>query len=172
MGTRVVQGMARVLFVLLLAGCAAGQPAASDRISGVVVLEQSEQALGGVRVVLVPQGGEAASEVSPGDYASETLTTEAGAFAFDALDGIEAGPLVRDWRYELRAEAAGFQTGRVEFDFEGGAVELRVVLALESDDSMQGQQIRELSDESIQNPEGTLIDEVLRQQGRLPRGKR
>jgi hypothetical protein len=164
-----------LLMLILIAGCAGHQPAqSSDRIGGIVTLSGTDQPLAGVRVVLVPTEGDEgdegdAGENKLGDYASEATTNEYGAFAFDTLDGVVDGPLVRGWTYRLRTEAQGLHGGEVTFEFEGGPQDWQVQMQLDADDSMAGQQFQELSSESINSPSGTLIREVLRQQGRLPR---
>ncbi len=161
-----------LLLLLLLVGCAAPQSQRSgDRVSGRVILAGSDQPLAGVRVVLLPvtpRDG-ADPEESPGQLSTLVTSNEAGAFAFDALEGLRESPLLRGWTYELRAEAEGFAVASQRLDFDGGATFAELQLDLILDDAFEGQQIQELSDDSIQNPTGTLIDEVLRQQGRLPR---
>jgi hypothetical protein len=161
-----------LLLLILLSACAAPQPGRSgDRISGVLVLAGTEQPLGGVRVVLLPvaagEGGD--PEDRPGELSTSAQSNAAGGFVFGGLDGVRTAPLLRGWTYELRAEAEGFAVARRELRYEGGDAALRLELELIADDALEGQQILELGDDSIQNPAGTLIDEVLRKQGRLPR---
>ncbi len=159
--------------LLLLTACAAPIGRTSDRIVGDLVVAGTEQVLAGARLTLTPvEPVSAAADEAGEGLGAVALTTEAGAFLITELTAPQqVFPLLRGWAYELRADASGFYSGFVRVEFTGGELVQRLELELIDDEPMQGEQINELPADAVDNPKGTLIDEVLRRQGRRAPGR-
>lgn len=180
--------LASLCLPLLLPACAAPVGRATDRIAGELVLAGTEQPIAGARLSLRaieplsknadpgPRALTASTETAPAApgptaLTASTETTPAGAFAITELAAAEPSPLLRGWAYELRADASGFYSAFARVEFTGGELWQRLEIELIDDEAMQGEQIIELPADAVDNPRGTLIDEVLRRQGRRPPGR-
>ncbi len=164
-GTR-VSTFVPLLVLVLMMGCAAGQPAGVGSLAGTVFVTGTDQPLEGVRVTLTEtrNGGDDLES-----WSSVSQSNGAGGFVFPAADDPDPPKLRRGEQYLVEAFADGFYRGEAWIRFERGMDPVRLELDVIADDDLEGVQVQELSDDSIKNPEGTLIEEVLRQQGRLPR---
>ncbi len=163
-----------LLVVLLLAGCATGpRGRAADHVIGVLVLSGTEQPIIGAELSLVPiepLGPNADAAEDPEALTTTTPTGELGAFIFTSLSSTEAPrPLLRNWLYELHAVAPGFYSASERVHFAGGQLAVTMEIDVIDDTDMQGAQfVGEQPPGRLKDVEGTLIDEVLRRQGREP----
>ena len=142
----------------------------TDRIAGDLILSGTEHAIAGARITLTPLEPIARdADAGSRGMTAVTSTTELGAFLLTELSSTQqVSPLLRGWAYELRADADGFYSATARVEFAGGELLQRLEIVLIDDELMQGEQIHELPVDAVDNPEGTLIEEVLRRQGREP----
>lgn len=165
-----------VILVLLvsLAGCAtAPRGRAADQVIGVLVLAGTEQPIVGAELTLVPieaMGPNSDAEDRPEALQATTPTGELGGFVFTALAADETSrPLLRNWIYELQAAAPGFHSVSERVHFERGQLAITLEIDVIDDTAMEGTQfVGEQRPDRLQGVDGTLIDEVLRRQGRQP----
>jgi hypothetical protein len=163
-----------LVVILLLAGCATGpRGRAADHVIGVLVLSGTEQPIIGAELSLVPiepLGPNADVADDPESLVATTPTGELGAFIFTSLSSTEAPrPLLRNWLYELHAVAPGFYSASERLHFGGGQLAVTMEIDVIDDTDMQGAQfVGEQPPGRLKDVEGTLIDEVLRRQGRQP----
>lgn len=161
-----------LLVVLLLAGCSAGpRGRAADHVIGVLVLSGTDQPIIGAELSLVPIEPVGPNADAADDHQSLAATTpsgELGAFIFTSLSSAEEPrPLLRNWLYELHAVAPGFYAVSERVHFGGGQLAITMEIDVIDDTDMQGAQfVGEQAPGRLEGVEGTLIDEVLRRQGR------
>jgi len=170
-GRRAMPRLLLVLSALLLTACS-GSPRgrSADHVIGVLVLSGTEQPIVGGEINLVPVepvAGSADDAEDPDALAVRVPTEELGAFLVTTLEG--GRPLLRGWLYDLHATAPGFYSTTERLHFEGGQLALTVEIEVIDDTAMEGAHfVGEQPPDRLKDVDGTLIDEVLRRQGRLP----
>ncbi len=163
-----------LLLWALVLGCATGHRGrATDQIIGVLVLSGTDQPIIGAEISLVavePLGPRADPADAAGELRASLSTGALGSFLFTTLGPPEAPqPLLRDWLYELSGTAPGFYSVNERVRFEGGQLALTIEIDVIDDTAMEGSQfVGEQRPDRLQDVDGTLIDEVLRRQGRQP----
>jgi len=122
------------LLTLLVACAAVPRAGSADRVAG-TVHDDGERPLGNVQVVispLEPLGPRARSEPEPLDrLRGVSVTDPDGRFEITGLASshtFEEYPLLRGWRYEVRAQLSGYQLWSNTFDFTRGGLQLTVHL--------------------------------------------
>ena len=164
-----------LLLIAVFSSACASSPSgrASDHVVGVLVLTGTEQPIVGAQIVLVPVeplGPNADADPGPEPPQARATTQELGAFVFTTLDaGAAPRPLLRGWLYELHATAPGFYSTTERVRFERGQLALTIEIDVIDDTDLEGTQfVGEQRPDRLQDVDGTLIDEVLRRQGRQP----
>lgn len=162
-----------LLLFALLVGCSTPPKGrANDHVIGVLVLTGTETPIVGAEVSLVPVEPVAAN-ADPADepeaLATKVPTEELGAFLFSSLSTDAPRPLLRGWLYELHATAPGFYSTTERVQFDRGQLALTIEIDVIDDTAMEGAHfVGEQPPDRLKGVDGTLIDEVLRRQGRVP----